>query len=130
MLSRRALLGTAAMLPALRAGAQAPWPAQPIRFVVPFPPGGLVDLLAPRPRVARCFRPHPARLAPLRPEKPIEEPTSRCCHPVLGEQGTNPRLNIAQRRRPQLQRRLDRCTTHRLTLGKAEQRVRSAKVQL
>ncbi|MFZ4408424.1 MAG: Bug family tripartite tricarboxylate transporter substrate binding protein [Paracraurococcus sp.] len=49
---RRALLGVAALLPAARAGAQAPWPAQPIRFVVPFPPGGLADLLA-RPLAAR-----------------------------------------------------------------------------
>ena len=43
---RRALLGAAAMLPAARAGAQAPWPAQPIRFIAPFPAGGLVDVLA------------------------------------------------------------------------------------
>ena len=52
ILRRRDLLASAAMLPAARAGAQAPWPAQPIRFVVPFPPGGLVDLLA-RPLAAR-----------------------------------------------------------------------------
>lgn len=45
-LRRRTLLGATAMLPAVRAAAQAPWPAQPIRFVVPFPPGGLADLLA------------------------------------------------------------------------------------
>ena len=50
-LRRRSLLA-AAMLPAAHARAQAPWPAQPIRFVVPFPPGGLVDLLA-RPLAAR-----------------------------------------------------------------------------
>jgi tripartite-type tricarboxylate transporter receptor subunit TctC len=49
---RRALLGAAALLPAGRALAQASWPAQPIRFVVPFPPGGLADLLA-RPLAAR-----------------------------------------------------------------------------
>ena len=49
---RRALLGALASLPTLRARAQAPWPAQPIRFVVPFPPGGLADLLA-RPLAAR-----------------------------------------------------------------------------
>src|SRR3712207_8040979 len=37
-------------------------------------------------------RPHPARLAPLRTEQPIEELPSRCRHPVLREQGTEPRL--------------------------------------
>lgn len=45
--SRRALpalLGLAAAAPA--AHAQAPWPARPIRFVVPWPPGGLNDLIA------------------------------------------------------------------------------------
>ena len=45
--SRRALpalLGLAAAAPAARA--QTPWPARPVRFVVPWPPGGLNDLIA------------------------------------------------------------------------------------
>jgi len=49
---RRALLGATALLHAARVWAQPTWPAQPIRFVVPFPPGGLADLLA-RPLSAR-----------------------------------------------------------------------------
>jgi hypothetical protein len=69
-------------------------------------------LLPPWPRVARRLGPHPTGLAPLRPEQPIEELTGRRCHPRLGEQRTHPGLDVAQRRRPQLQRRLDRCTAH------------------
>lgn len=42
--------GLTALLPSLlaagSAGAQAPWPSKPIRFVVPWPPGGLNDLIA------------------------------------------------------------------------------------
>jgi hypothetical protein len=87
-------------------------------------------LLPPRPRVARRLGPHPPGLAPLRAEQPIKEPTGRCRHPLLREQGTHPCLGVPQRRRPQLQRRLDRCTAHRLTLGKGEQRSSSGKMQL
>ncbi|TCH95975.1 tripartite tricarboxylate transporter substrate binding protein [Roseococcus sp. SYP-B2431] len=47
---RRALLASLA-LPSL-AQAQPAWPARPLRIVVPFPPGGLADLLA-RPLAAR-----------------------------------------------------------------------------
>jgi tripartite-type tricarboxylate transporter receptor subunit TctC len=43
--TRRALGAMLALSP-LPAAAQAPWPARPIRFVVPWPPGGLNDLIA------------------------------------------------------------------------------------
>lgn len=45
-LSRRALPALMSLaLPGL-AQAQAPWPSRPIRFVIPWPPGGLNDLVA------------------------------------------------------------------------------------
>ncbi|AOB31949.1 hypothetical protein AKI39_16400 [Bordetella sp. H567] len=49
MKKRRALLAAAltlGALPAAAAWAAAPWPNQPIRLIVPYPPGGSVDNLA------------------------------------------------------------------------------------
>jgi tripartite-type tricarboxylate transporter receptor subunit TctC len=43
---RRTLLATPLALAAAPAGAQAPWPSRPVRFIVPWPPGGLNDLIA------------------------------------------------------------------------------------
>jgi hypothetical protein len=55
---------------------------------------------------------HPSGLAPLVPQQSVQEQTRRRCHPLLREQRPDPRLHIPQRRRPQLQRRLDRGTRH------------------
>ena len=43
---RRAFLMAAASPLAAPALAQAPWPARPVRIVVPFPPGGSNDVVA------------------------------------------------------------------------------------
>lgn len=45
MLNRRHLLAASALSP-LAAAAQAPWPNRPIRYIVPFAPGGTTDILA------------------------------------------------------------------------------------
>ncbi len=45
-ITRRALAAVPLALAAAPAGAQTAWPARPIRFVVPWPPGGLNDLIA------------------------------------------------------------------------------------
>ena len=45
MLNRRHLLAATALSP-LGAAAQAPWPNRPIRYIVPFAPGGTTDILA------------------------------------------------------------------------------------
>lgn len=46
MLTRRLLLATPALLPPGLARAQAWAPARPLRMIVPFPPGGVSDLMA------------------------------------------------------------------------------------
>ncbi|WPB84751.1 Bug family tripartite tricarboxylate transporter substrate binding protein [Sediminicoccus rosea] len=51
MMDRRSLLAFPALLP-VAASAQGAWPSRAMRIIVPFPPGGLADLLA-RPLAAR-----------------------------------------------------------------------------
>ena len=45
-MTRRTALAVATVLPMTRIVRAQTWPARPIRIVVPFPPGGLVDVLA------------------------------------------------------------------------------------
>ena len=58
--------------------------AQGIR--VPSPPAQ-DRLLPPRTGIARRFRAHPARLAPLVPQQPVEEQARRGRHPLLRNNG-------------------------------------------
>ena len=39
-------LGVVAPFVVTHAGAQAPWPSKPVRFIVPFPPGQAADIFA------------------------------------------------------------------------------------
>src|SRR4051795_7626711 len=54
-------------------------------------------LLTPPSRITRRLRPHPAGLAPLRPEQGIEEQTRGDRHALLLEQGPDPPLHVPQR---------------------------------
>jgi hypothetical protein len=72
-------------------------------------------LLPPGTGIAGRFGPHPARLAPLLAKQTVQQLPRRRRNPLLREQRPEPRLHIPQRRRPKLQRRLDRCTTHTMT---------------
>ena len=45
-ISRRSLLAAPLLTPALARAQAAPWPNRPVRLIVPFPPGGGVDLTA------------------------------------------------------------------------------------
>lgn len=45
-MTRRAAIGGSLATAALPVWAQAPWPAKPIRFLVPYPVGGIVDIVA------------------------------------------------------------------------------------
>jgi hypothetical protein len=71
-------------------------------------PGGTAEhrLLAPRPCVARGFRPHPAGLAPLRPEQPVDIRRRRFSNARVLKQRPHPSLALPQRRRPQVEHRL------------------------
>jgi hypothetical protein len=83
--------------------------AQAIGLPAPPPQDGL---LPPGTGISGCLGAHPARLAPLRPEQPIQEQTRRRRDPRLGEQRAHPCLGLTQLRCPQLQRCLDQCAAH------------------
>src|ERR1035437_2168768 len=77
------------------------------------PPATAQDsLLAPRARITCRLCAHPPGLAPLIPEQAVKKQARRRRYLLLREQGSNARFDIPQRRRPKLQRRLDRCNRH------------------
>src|SRR4051812_27418143 len=75
-------------------------------------------LLMPRPWITRRLSPHPASLAPPRPEQPIQGSPSRN---VLAEaatlgaanSGRDPVFGLTQARRPELQHGIERGSRHR-----------------
>jgi hypothetical protein len=84
-----------------------------IAQIISIPPASPENsLLTPRPGITRRLRSHPARLPALLAQQTIKKKPRRRGNPFLREQGTHPRLHIPQRRRPKLQRRLDRCSRH------------------
>jgi hypothetical protein len=52
-------------------------------------------LLPPGAGIACRLRPHPPRLAPLRPEQAVQEQPCRDRHPLLAEQRPDPPLHLA-----------------------------------
>src|SRR5208282_1702078 len=72
-------------------------------------------LLSPRTRIASRFGAHPARLTTLLAEQALKKILRGKGHTRLREQRPNPTLHVTQRRRPQFQRRLDRCSRHPVT---------------
>jgi hypothetical protein len=69
-------------------------------------------LLPPGAGIARRLGTHPAGLAPLRPEQPVEERRGGGRHAGMIEQRPHPRLGRAQLGRPEVQRLFDRGTRH------------------
>ena len=63
------------------------------RFRVP-PAAAQDRLLTPRSGIAGRFRPHPACLARLGPQKAVQKLSRRCRHPLLAKQTADPRLHI------------------------------------
>jgi tripartite-type tricarboxylate transporter receptor subunit TctC len=88
---RRALLGLAALLAPGAGRAQAAWPSQPLKIVVPYPPGALTDVLGRligerlnsafgQPVMVDNKAGAATSLAP--PMSPSSRPTAtRCCSP-------------------------------------------------
>jgi hypothetical protein len=74
-------------------------------------------LLAPRARIARGFRPHPAGLAPFRPEQPIEKGGRRGGDAGMRKQGPELGFDLTQLRTPEVEHLLDGHTHHGSLLG-------------
>ena len=74
-------------------------------------------LLAPRARVARGFRPHPAGLAPLGPEHPIEEGRRRGARHWDEQTGIEIGFDLTQLHTPEFEHLLDGHTRHGSLLG-------------
>jgi DNA-binding transcriptional ArsR family regulator len=74
-------------------------------------------LLAPRPRIPRGFGPHPAGLASLGTEQPIEEGGGRGGDAGMRKQGSEVSFDLTQLRTPEVEHLLYGHTHHGGLLG-------------
>src|SRR3954469_20912220 len=92
--------------------------AQSICVPVTAPQDGL---LPPGAGIASGLGAHPAGLAPLGPEPPVQEGVGGSGDAWRSQQGPHPRLGLTQRRRPELQSGFERGSGHRALLSETHQ---------
>src|SRR3954464_8782342 len=92
--------------------------AQSICVPVAAPQDGL---LTPGAGIASGLGSHPAGLAPLGPEQPVQEGVGGSGDAWRSKQGPHPRLGLTQRRRPELQSGFERGSGHRALLSETQQ---------
>jgi hypothetical protein len=88
-------------------------------------------LLAPRARIPGGFGAHPAGLAPLGPEQPIEKGSRRGGDAGMSKQRSELSFDLTQLRTPEFEHLLDGHTWHGSLLGQIRRHLeRQRRVQL